>query len=105
MAELRGNIRKARIALLTVTVEEYAVVSDIFDLNTNLPGTPYFVSGPKRSSFDVVGRRAPGQTNVLVESPKILAEGTMGYDHRLTANHLVPTVNVADYVQWGPFGC
>jgi nucleoside phosphorylase len=59
------------VALLTVTVEEFDGVSQIFDLRQNLAGSAYFVHAVSEdSSYDLVLRRLPGQTNTLA------AEGT-----------------------------
>lgn len=61
----RRRGRAARVALLTVTVEEFEAVSDVFGLHHNIPGTPYFVaSAEEPRTFDLVHRRMPGQTNI-----------------------------------------
>jgi nucleoside phosphorylase len=66
-AKISGHKGKARIALLTVTVEEFDIVRDVFRLRKNLAETPYYFSSKKGKSFGLVGCRAPGQTNVISE--------------------------------------
>ncbi len=65
--KISGRLGKARIALITVTVEEFDIVRSAFDLKKNLSETPYYFSSKKGKSFGLVGCRAPGQTNVISE--------------------------------------
>jgi nucleoside phosphorylase len=112
MVKLEGKKGRARVALLTVTVEEFEVVRTVFGLNTNVEGTPYFVSGARQSPFEVVGRRAPGQTNVISEK----AAGDLIEDFRPEFLILIGTagscqaravrlgdVVVADYVDYSGY--
>jgi nucleoside phosphorylase len=65
ISKISGHRGRARIALLTVTIEEFEIVRGVFGLKTNLTGTPYYFSSKKGKSYPVVGCRAPGQTNVI----------------------------------------
>jgi len=62
---LRGKIGLTKVALLTITDEEFAAAKRIFELNFNFPSSPYFAktelaSGP----YDTVVRQASDRTNV-----------------------------------------
>ena len=112
MVKLEGRKGKTRVALLTVTIEEFAVVRNVFGLNTNFPGTPYFVSATRHGSFEVVGRRAPGQTNVISEKATgdliedfrpefLLLIGTAGSCHARGVR--LGDVVVADYIDYSGY--
>jgi nucleoside phosphorylase len=62
-----GRIGQARIALVTITVEEFDLVAPLFGLTENIPGTPYFANREHGEVWDVVATRADGQTNVISE--------------------------------------
>ncbi len=102
------------MALLTVTVEEFDAVSDIFGLHNNLPGTPYFVGAAGAApTVDLVHRRVPGQTNIvsiqaagdLIEEfhPEfVLLIGTAG-GHSGRDGLGLGDVVVADYVDYSGY--
>lgn len=63
---LRGRIGSCRVAVLTVTPEEFLALRDCLETGANLVGTEYYVREMLRSQeYDVVVRRASGQTNLL----------------------------------------
>jgi nucleoside phosphorylase len=113
MADLKGKKGSAVIAILTVTIEEFEIVQELFELEENVPHTPYFVRQGKKSPFDVVSRRSISQTNVIshrtageiIEDffPEFLivigtAGGCRGRDN-LTLGDVV----VADYVEYAGY--
>jgi nucleoside phosphorylase len=64
--EVRGRLGKAKVALLTITKEEFEGVRNVFGMRVELLGSPYVVSGANRlNDYPIVLRRAPGQTNVV----------------------------------------
>ena len=65
MPDVIGRKGKACVALITTTIEEFAVVQNLFGLNRNIDHTPYFVKAGQRSPFEVVARRSLSQTNVI----------------------------------------
>jgi nucleoside phosphorylase len=67
VAFIEGKVGRTRVALLTVTVEEFEVVSRLFGLRLNINGTPYFTVKPTGARWEVVLRRCPSQTNVISE--------------------------------------
>lgn len=60
-----GLLGSAKIAILTVTVEEFDIVRGVFELAQNIPATPYFVADEHAQKHDVVIRRIPHQTNLI----------------------------------------
>ena len=63
---IRGRLGRARVALLTITAEEFETVRDVFHLNSELGGSPYAVSSFNRTNdYQIVLRRASAQTNVI----------------------------------------
>jgi hypothetical protein len=54
------------VALLTITAEEFAIVRDVFQLHSELGGSPYAVSRTNHANeYPIVLRRASAQTNVI----------------------------------------
>jgi nucleoside phosphorylase len=60
-----GRLGKARVALLTITTDEFAIASDAFALHENLIGSPYYVSRRHDGVYDIVLRRCLSQTNLV----------------------------------------
>ncbi len=114
MPGLRGRIGSARIALITVTVEEFDGIRTTFGLDLNLPGTPYFVRGVSpNGEYDIVLRRLSAQTNPpamegagsAIEDfrPEFLVLiGTCG-GHSERDNVTTGDVIVADYIDYSGY--
>lgn len=110
---MAGSVGRARIAILTITTEEFDVVSDVLGLKKNLPATPYFVADVKAEIHPIVVRRSPAQTNLisaeaageLIEDLRpdfILLIGTAGgYGGR--DELALGDVVVADYVEYSGY--
>jgi nucleoside phosphorylase len=63
---LEGKIGLARIGILTVTVEEFAIVQRLFRATQNIPRSGYFVehlADPHK--YDIVLKRINQQTNIV----------------------------------------
>ena len=66
MPALEGRLGSARVALLTVTQQEFDGVGPLFGLGHNLAGTPYFVAAPAEGRrHPLVLRRLAAQTNTV----------------------------------------
>jgi nucleoside phosphorylase len=66
LAPLPGRIGSSRISLLTVTIEEFDRVTQLFDLRHNLAGTGYFVrEALENNVYDITLRKLAGQTNII----------------------------------------
>jgi nucleoside phosphorylase len=114
LALLPGRIGSTRVSLLTVTVEEFDGVSQIFGLRHNLPGTGYFVrEAVANNTYDVVLRRLAGQTNtVAMEGAGAVIEdfrpefliliGTCG-GHGERDGVALGDVIVADYIDYSGY--
>lgn len=63
---LRGRIGSSRVAVLTVTVQEFQALRNCLGTNNNLANTEYYVRRVvPNHEYDIVLRRTSGQTNVL----------------------------------------
>jgi nucleoside phosphorylase len=62
---MAGSVGRARIAILTITTEEFDIVSDVFAVKKNLPATPYFVADLNAEVHRVAVRRSSAQTNLI----------------------------------------
>jgi len=60
-----GTVGKARIAILTITKEEFDIASDVFGLKKNLSATAYFVSDLTAEIHPIVIRKSSAQTNLI----------------------------------------
>jgi nucleoside phosphorylase len=60
-----GRIGSARIALLTITTEEFGIVSEAFAVQQNLPATPYFMDNAQDAVHPIVICRSSAQTNLV----------------------------------------
>lgn len=111
--DLIGKQGRARIAILTITIEEFEIVQALFGLEQNIVHTPYFVRVGDRAPYDVVARRSMSQTNVIshrtagqiIEDffPEFLvvvgtAGGCRGRDHVVLGD-----VVVADYIEYSGY--
>jgi len=111
---LRGRLGFAKIAVLTITAEEFEAAQRIFAVNVHIPATTYYVTGLSAThEYEVVLRQASDRTNTpaaeavadLVEylSPEfLLVVGTAGGVRGREAVAL-GDVLIADYVQYGEF--
>jgi hypothetical protein len=56
---------RARIGLITVIEEEFTAAQQVFQVHTNIPGTPYFAeSNPASRDWDLILTQATDRTNV-----------------------------------------
>jgi nucleoside phosphorylase len=55
----------AKVAIITITAEEFPPVRDIFGLHESIPSTGYHVADANSSDHAVVLRRSSGQTNLI----------------------------------------
>ena len=56
---------RARIGLITVIEEEFTAAQQVFQVHTNIPGTPYFAeSNPAGRDWDLILTQATDRTNV-----------------------------------------
>lgn len=60
-----GAVGSARIAILTITIEEFETIGNALGLKKNIPDTPYFVTGLDAEIHPVVVRRSSSQTNLI----------------------------------------
>lgn len=64
LTRLRGRSGSVRVAILTITEGEFDAARKVFDLQQNVPGTPYFVRKVvTNNSYNIVLRRAESQGN------------------------------------------
>lgn len=104
----------AKIAILTVTDEEFVAVRSVFGTSVNIDGTQYFVTRVSETgSYDIVARRNANQANMasrdavgkFVEDfrPEVfLLIGTAGgvYGRGDPVHVLLGDVVIADYVDY-----
>lgn len=63
---VRGRLGASKIAILTITTDEFEGVRAVFGLNAELTGSAYAASTiSKKNDYLIVLRRAPAQTNVI----------------------------------------
>jgi nucleoside phosphorylase len=60
-----GILGSAKVAIITITAEEFPPVRDIFGLHESIPSTGYHVADASSSDHAVVLRRSSGQTNLI----------------------------------------
>lgn len=61
---LGGKLGLTKIGILTITDEEFAAAQRIFNVQHNIPGSPYFVPpGAKPEQYEIVIRQAADRTN------------------------------------------
>jgi adenosylhomocysteine nucleosidase len=110
----RGRLGSAKIAVLTITPEEFTAAQRILATHVPILGTPYYVTAISAShDYDLVLRQATDRTNTpanetvadLIEflSPEFLlvvgtAGGVFGQDAIMLGD-----VVIADYVDYGEF--
>ncbi len=114
MVASRGRIGSAQVGLMTVTIEEAAVVSQAFALDAPLPGTGYTTNSLHSSpNFQIVHKRMPNQTNLtsvqtagdLIEDFRpafLILIGTAGGHSGRDGLNLGDVV-VADYVDYSGY--
>jgi nucleoside phosphorylase len=113
MKSAPGLFGSARVAIITVTEQEFPTVRDVFGLTQNVPDSCYYVADRTARIHDVVLRRSSAQTNLIsAESAAemiydfrpqfILLIGTAGgYDGRDGLE--LGDVVVADYVEFSGY--
>ena len=111
---VRGRVGTSKIALLTITKEEFDGVRAIFGLNKELTGTPYAVDTiDKHNEYPVILRRAQGQTNVVSSqlARSVLEDfrpnylfviGTAG-GHSEREECALGDVVIADYIEYSAY--
>ncbi|HZP62583.1 MAG TPA: hypothetical protein VFB28_04135 [Terriglobales bacterium] len=111
---VRGRIGSSRIAILTITTDEFDGVREVFKLNKEVTGSAYAVEAiNKKHEYEVVLRRAPAQTNVIsAQLTRIVLEdfrpdylfliGTAG-GHSEREKCGLGDVVVADYIDYSAY--
>jgi nucleoside phosphorylase len=111
---VRGRIGNSRIAILTITTDEFDGVREVFKLNQEVMGSAYAVEAvSKKNEYRIVLRRAPAQTNVIsAQLTRIVLEdfrpdylfliGTAG-GHSEREKCGLGDVVVADYIDYSAY--
>ena len=60
-----GILGSAKVAIITITEEEFPPVRNIFGLQENISDSGYYVADANSREHDVVLRRSSGQTNLI----------------------------------------